>query len=69
MMPYNTAHNHIYCSITREIIDYKDEELEELLADFFKKRNMENFEIKSFFLQLTGNKIEPDKAVSITRLK
>ena len=64
-----SAHNHIYCSNTKEIIDYRDEELEELLETFFKKRSMDNFEIKSFFLQLTGNKIEPDKQVSITRLQ
>jgi Fur family transcriptional regulator, peroxide stress response regulator len=62
----NTTHNHIYCSNTKEIIDYRDEELDELLHTFFKKRNMENFEIKNFFLQLTGNKIDPNKQVRIT---
>lgn len=65
----NTAHHHIYCSNTNEIIDYKDEELEELLASFFEKRNIENFEIKNIFVQLTGNKSDPNKQIRITRLK
>jgi len=64
-----SVHNHIYCTNTREILDYKDAELEELLESFFKQRHMENFEVKSFFVQLTGNKIEPEKQVRITRLK
>ena len=59
------AHSHIYCSNTKEIIDYEDEELEKLLQDFFSKRNVENFEIKSFAVQLTGNKLEPNKQISI----
>jgi len=64
-----TAHNHIYCSKTKEIVDYRDEELEELLTSFFKKRHIENFEISNFFLQLSGSKVDPDKQVIITRLK
>ncbi|MCC9166031.1 Fur family transcriptional regulator [Pontibacter harenae] len=59
------SHSHIYCSNTKEIIDYEDAELEQLLQDFFSKRNVENFEIKSFAVQLTGNKVEPDKQISI----
>ncbi|MFD2513695.1 Fur family transcriptional regulator [Pontibacter locisalis] len=63
-----TAHSHIYCSNTREVIDYEDTELEQLLTDYFKKRRVENFEIKSFSVQLTGKKVEPDKQISISRL-
>ncbi|QCR23310.1 Fur family transcriptional regulator [Pontibacter sp. SGAir0037] len=63
----NLAHNHIYCSNTKEIMDYQDEELEALLVSFFQKRNMENFEIKSISVQLTGTKKDPDKQISITR--
>ncbi|TXK48035.1 transcriptional repressor [Pontibacter qinzhouensis] len=62
------AHSHIYCSNTREIIDFEDPELEELLQGFFQRRNMQNFEMHSFAIQLTGNKKEPDQQVSITKL-
>jgi Fur family transcriptional regulator, peroxide stress response regulator len=62
------VHNHIFCSKTKEIVDFEDEELEQLLADFFSKRKLENFEIKGFSVQLTGNKVEPDKQISITRV-
>ncbi|RAU83607.1 Fur family transcriptional regulator [Pontibacter arcticus] len=62
------AHSHIYCTNTREIIDFEDTELQALLTDFFQKRKLQNFEIKSFSVQLTGNKVEPDKQISITRV-
>lgn len=62
------AHSHIYCSNTKEIIDFEDAELEQLLAEFFQKRNMSNFEIKGFSVQLTGNKVEPGKQISISRV-
>ncbi len=60
-----TTHSHIYCSNTREIIDFEDPELENLLRDFFSKKQVNNFEIKSFAVQLTGKKVEPDKQISI----
>jgi len=62
------AHSHIYCSNTREIIDFEDEELDVLLQEFLRKRNLHNFEIKGFSVQLTGNKVEPEKQISITRV-
>ncbi|WP_187263236.1 Fur family transcriptional regulator [Pontibacter beigongshangensis] len=62
------AHNHIYCNNTREIIDFEDAELEELLQNFFQRRNLQNFDMHSFAIQLTGNKKEPEKHISITKL-
>jgi Fur family peroxide stress response transcriptional regulator len=62
------AHSHIYCSNTKEIIDFEDAELEQLLTDFFRKRHLANFEVKSFSVQLTGNKVEPDKQISISHV-
>ncbi|SFH30201.1 Fur family transcriptional regulator [Pontibacter chinhatensis] len=62
------VHNHIFCSKTKEIVDFEDEELEQLLTEFFSKRKLENFEIKGFSVQLTGNKVEPDKQIRITRV-
>jgi Fur family peroxide stress response transcriptional regulator len=66
--PNTVAHSHIYCSNTKEIIDFEDTELDQLLLDFFERRSMENFEIKALSVQLTGNKKEPDKQISITRV-
>ncbi|GAB3535212.1 hypothetical protein GCM10027443_23740 [Pontibacter brevis] len=63
-----TTHSHIYCSNTKEIIDFEDKELEQLLQDFFRKRRLSNFELKGFAVQLTGNKIEPEKQISISRV-
>ena len=62
------VHNHIFCSKTKEIVDFEDAELEQLLQEFFSKRKLENFEIKGVSVQLTGNKVEPDKQISITRV-
>ncbi|GGG28328.1 Fur family transcriptional regulator [Pontibacter amylolyticus] len=62
------THSHIYCSKTKEIVDFEDIELEQLLIKFFSERQVENFEIKGFSIQLTGCKVEPDKKISITRV-
>lgn len=62
------AHSHIYCSNTKEIIDFEDDELEQMLQEFFQKRTLSNFEIRSFSVQLTGEKIEPEKQISISRV-
>ncbi|MBC5775293.1 transcriptional repressor [Pontibacter sp. KCTC 32443] len=61
----SSTHSHIYCSNTREIIDFEDPELEVLLKEFFSKKQVQNFEIKSFAVQLTGKKLEPDKQIRI----
>jgi Fur family peroxide stress response transcriptional regulator len=60
-------HCHIYCSTTKEIIDVEDEELNSLLQDFFSRRHLENFQIQAFSVQLTGNKMEPEKEVRISK--
>lgn len=59
----NHTHSHIYCSNTKEMMDYEDEELQSLLAGFFRKRNMGDFEIKRIPVQLTGIKMEPEKRI------
>lgn len=62
-----TAHSHIYCSNTKEIIDFEDAELDMLLQEFMRTRQIENFEIRGLTVQLTGNRLDPEKKVSITR--
>lgn len=62
------AHSHIYCSNTKEIVDFEDEELDSLLQEFLKRRHLENFEIRGFSVQLTGNKVEPEKQIRISHI-
>ncbi|MFD3000765.1 Fur family transcriptional regulator [Pontibacter toksunensis] len=64
-----TVHSHIYCSNTKEIIDFEDAELDQLLQEFLQGRNLFNFEVRGFSVQLTGNKVEPGKGVSILKTK
>lgn len=63
-----SARSHIYCSNTKEIIDFEDEELDALLQEFLQSRSLGNFEIRSVSVQLTGKKVEPEKQISITRV-
>ena len=58
-------HNHLYCSNTLEIIDYVDEELNQMIRDYLSKKQFTNFEINDFELQIKGEKISPGKDVSI----
>jgi Fur family peroxide stress response transcriptional regulator len=58
-------HNHIYCTNTKEIIDFSDEELEAVLINFLKKKSISNFNLKDVKLQITGEKINPLKDVGI----
>lgn len=48
-------HHHLYCSETDVIKDYHDEELDRLLKDYFKDRNIGGFRISQFNLQINGN--------------
>lgn len=47
-------HHHLYCTECNVIQDYFDEELDELLRDFFRKKNIENFQIDEMILQIKG---------------
>jgi Fur family peroxide stress response transcriptional regulator len=47
-------HHHLYCSDTGEIDDYMNEDLDQLLKDYFKKNRIENFEIQKIRLQING---------------
>lgn len=48
------SHHHLYCADCDEIEDYVDEELDEILANYFKDKKIEGFEIKDFVLQIKG---------------
>ena len=48
-------HHHIYCAETDRIEDYFDEELDELLKSYFRKKQLPGFEIENIILQIKGN--------------
>jgi len=54
-------HHHLYDEGSDKIIDYKDEELNRLLENYFKTKNIPDFNIKEIKLQLTGNTINKNK--------
>jgi Fur family transcriptional regulator, peroxide stress response regulator len=58
-------HGHIYCVNTHEIIDYYDEELNDLITKFFRKRRVGNLKIKNITLQINGERIDPEKDITI----
>jgi len=47
-------HHHLYCAECNIIQDYFDEELDELLRDYFKKKNIEGFQIDEMKLEIKG---------------
>ncbi len=63
--PRMDNHGHINCSNTKEIIDYYDEELNEMIVSFFRKKKVSNLKIKNITLQINGDKIDPLKEIQI----
>ncbi|WMJ74784.1 transcriptional repressor [Cytophagaceae bacterium ABcell3] len=59
-------HNHIYCTNTKEIIDFEDAQLDEIIQAYFKKKNINNFNIKDIRIQISGSKNDPGKEIKIT---
>ncbi len=47
-------HHHLYCMESDRIEDYYDDELDQVLEDYFKKRKIKGFDIKDIKLQLVG---------------
>lgn len=47
-------HHHLYCEESDRVEDYYDEELNDLLQDYFSKKNIPGFQINDIKLQLTG---------------
>ena len=47
-------HHHLYCEKTERIEDYFDEELNDMLVDYFKKKKIPNFIVKDIYLQING---------------
>lgn len=47
-------HHHLYCSDSDRIEDYRDEELNQILEQYFKRKDIPNFKIEDIKLQIIG---------------
>ncbi|MBC8343591.1 MAG: transcriptional repressor [Bacteroidetes bacterium] len=47
-------HNHLICNKTKKIVDYKDEELNKLVHDYFKSKKIDNFDVQEVSLKIFG---------------
>lgn len=47
-------HHHLYCAESDRIADYYDNEINELLSDYFRKKGIPDFEIEDIKLQIIG---------------
>lgn len=54
-------HHHLYCSDSERIEDYYNEELNEIINNYFKKKKIPNFNIKEFTLNIVGKFIDSKK--------
>lgn len=54
--PILSNHHHLYDQKSTKIYDYVDEELDELLEDYFNQKNIKDFNIKEIKLQIVGEK-------------
>ncbi len=52
-------HHHLYCSECDRIEDYYDETLNELIAEYFRKKSILGFAVEDVKLQIVGKFLEP----------
>jgi Fur family peroxide stress response transcriptional regulator len=48
-------HHHLYCETSDKIEDYYDKQLDELIKGYLESKNIPNFTITDFSIQITGN--------------
>lgn len=63
--PITTNHGHIYCHKSQEIVDFHDQELDELITTYLKKRKINNLRIKNISLFISGEKMDDSREVVI----
>jgi len=54
-------HHHLYCLESDRIEDYRDDELNDILEDYFRRKKIPGFQIKDIKLQIIGkflNKVQ-----------
>lgn len=53
--PRTDQHIHLYCENSKTITDHEDEELEELVINYLKKKGIPDFEIKQVQINIKGH--------------
>lgn len=53
--PMSDPHHHLYSSESDRMEDYFDPELDHMLKEYFKKKRIENFNIRDIKLQIIGD--------------
>ena len=48
-------HHHLYCAVSDRMEDYFDPELDQMLIDYFQKKQIRGFNLHDIRLQLMGN--------------
>jgi Fur family transcriptional regulator, peroxide stress response regulator len=59
--PIMEKHHHLYGSQSEQIEDFYDEDLNKLLEDYFRKKQIPNFKIEDIKLQIIGKFINNPK--------
>ncbi|MBK9359067.1 MAG: transcriptional repressor [Bacteroidales bacterium] len=57
-------HHHLYCAESDRIEDYFDSELNEIIGNYFKKRNIPNFRIEEVKLQIIGKFLNDETSIN-----
>jgi len=47
-------HHHLYCFESDRIEDYFDDELNQIIEDYFEKKKIQSFEIEDIKVQIIG---------------
>lgn len=51
---YLENHHHLYCADSERIEDYEDQELDQMLESYFKRKDIPGFQIDEIRLQING---------------
>jgi len=52
--PVLAKHHHLYCQKTNTIADYYDKELNQIIRDYFKQKDISNFKIEDVKVHIIG---------------
>jgi Fur family peroxide stress response transcriptional regulator len=52
--PILEKHHHLYCQKTNTIADYYDEQLNQIIRDYFKEKDISNFKIEDVKVHIIG---------------
>lgn len=55
-------HHHLYCKKSERIEDYFDENLDDILNDYFKEKEIPGFVINDIRIQIIGNFLNDDNS-------